>query len=60
MKNKEEAISLRIAGSLKKKLCYISKQEDRSFSSQIERFSKQGVKKWEKEHGLITFEKPQL
>jgi len=59
MSKKEEAISLRICTILKKKLCHISELEDRSFSAQIERFSKQGVRKWEKENGVINFQKPQ-
>lgn len=58
-KFKEEAISLRINKHLKEKLYYISLQGDRSFSAQVERFCKQGVKRWEKDHGIIVFEKPQ-
>lgn len=58
MIKKDALTSLRTQKDLKEKLSFISVSEDRSLSSQMERFLKQGVTKWEAEHGLIVFRKP--
>ena len=47
MNNKDALISIRTKKELKEKLSFISAKEDRSFSSQVVRFLKQGVSQWE-------------
>lgn len=51
---------LRIGKTLKKKVQFISIQEDRSASGQIDRFIKEGVSQWERANGEIQIDVPSL
>lgn len=47
MDKKDALVSFRTCKKLKEKITIIAAREDRSFSSQMVRFLKQGVTKWE-------------
>lgn len=60
MSTKGKILSLRVTGEIRAKLQFVAKEDDRSVSNLVERFIKNGLKEWEKNHSPIASYKPQL